>query len=244
MPTSHPARLLRRQGPYEPERLVHPAGKGIVGLEGTRADRDPSLHRAAAEVEQPAPGTPERSLGGVEDELVHPELLEGGGPLLDRLWCAGCAHGDSLRPLTGERVVGAEVAERLLDVLLSQGEVRQDDDPRLPLAAGLLPREATGLDRPGGHLRRGAPDRIARAPPRGPRRRQARLAAEEQWDPAPRGRRADRELAPGDRLTSPGLVQQLQVGVEPPAAVRERPAGQLVVVGPCSHPEAEGEAAA
>jgi len=38
-------------------------------------------------------------------------------------------------------------------------------------------------------------------------------------------------------------VQQLQVGVEPPAAVVERPAGQLVVVGAAADTEAEGEAA-
>jgi hypothetical protein len=38
-------------------------------------------------------------------------------------------------------------------------------------------------------------------------------------------------------------VQQLQVGVEAPAAVVEGPAGELVVVGPAADPNAEGEAA-
>jgi hypothetical protein len=38
-------------------------------------------------------------------------------------------------------------------------------------------------------------------------------------------------------------VEQLQVGVEAPAAVGERPAGELVVVGPVAHTDAEGEAA-
>jgi hypothetical protein len=38
-------------------------------------------------------------------------------------------------------------------------------------------------------------------------------------------------------------VEQLQVGVEPPAAILEGPAGDLVVVGPAAHPEAEGQPA-
>ena len=91
----------------------------------------------------------------------------------------------------------------------------------------------------------GAPPMVKPAVPAGrPRRRQPRLPADQQRDAAPGGRRSHRQRAAGHRLARPGLVQQLQVGVEAPAAVGEGPAGRLVVVGPATHPEAEGEAAA
>jgi class 3 adenylate cyclase len=61
--------------------------------------------------------------GGVEEQLVHAELLEGGGPLPDRLGGAGGAHRDRVRPVAGEPVVGAQVADRLLGVLLAEREV-------------------------------------------------------------------------------------------------------------------------
>ena len=98
-------------------------------------------------------------------------------------------------------------------------------------------------DGPAGHLRWGAADGEAGPPPGRPGGGQLRLAADQQRHPAPGGRRADRELAPGHRLAGPCPVEQLQVGVEAAATVAERPLGQLEVVGAAADPQPEGEAA-
>src|SRR5918993_2389485 len=134
--------------------------------------------------------------GGVEDQLVDAQLLEGGGPLPDRRRGAGRAAGDPLGPVAQEAVVAAQVPQRLLGVLLAQGEVGQGGDPRPPGPAGLLVGLPELLDGVPGQLRRGAPKGEAGLPAGGPRRRQVGLAADQQRDAAPGGRRAHRNGLP------------------------------------------------
>ena len=224
------------QGAVDEQRaqLVEPP-LAVAGRPGHRPSRTASARRS----------TWSRSATvGSKISSSTPSGLEGRGRLLDRLRGAGRAAGDLLGPVAKEPVVAAQVVERLGGVLLAQGEVREGDHPRLPGPAGPLPLLPELTDGAGGHRRRGAPEGEAGVPAGRPGRGQLRLPADQQRDAAPGGRRAHRERAAGHRLARPRLVQQLQVGVEPPAPVGEGPAGQLVVVGPATHPEAEGEAAA